>query len=60
MSRTVRTPADKRKSYWRTEAGWARRMTRRQHRAQTNEAIRTERFDDVPARPRSTGGWITH
>jgi DNA-directed RNA polymerase specialized sigma24 family protein len=40
------------------ESTWARRITRRRHRARCRQAMRERRFDTMP-RWRGTQGWIT-
>jgi hypothetical protein len=71
MARTIRIDGTRdgrtfetrrRRSYYRTEAKWARKQTNRQTRNQTREVLTTSEDHDATAYPlhRSTGGWITH
>ena len=61
MARTTRRTENVR-SYYSREAKWARKMTNRKARNQTNEVLRavTDLDAMLDPRPRSTGGWITH
>lgn len=56
---TVRSRRKSIMRFYSRECPDVRRILRKRFRAQSADAIRNERFDDL-GRPRNTGGMVTH